>query len=57
LLNGTKQYSLESEQAQANDFEGNTISRGGTEVLLGDSLLRAAERFVCFFAFAVNLGF
>lgn len=38
------QFTLESDAAQGDSFDGNSISRGGTEVLLGDLNLKADNR-------------
>jgi hypothetical protein len=38
-----QQFSIESDIAQEDNFEG--ISKGGTEVLLGDPLLKADNRY------------
>lgn len=38
------QFTLESDIAQEDSFDGNSISRGGTEVLLGDLNLKADNR-------------
>jgi hypothetical protein len=43
------QFTLESDAAQGDSFDGNSISRGGTEVLLGgDTNLKADNRQVFF---------
>ena len=42
----SQQY-LESDIAQEDNFEGNSISIGGTEVLLGDPLLKGENRYAC----------
>ncbi|CRK92533.1 CLUMA_CG006067, isoform A [Clunio marinus] len=42
--NRTNEFTLESDTAQGDSFDGNTISRGGTEVLLGDLSLKADNR-------------
>ena len=39
-----QQFTLESDVAQGDNFDGNSISRGGTEVLLGDLNLKADNR-------------
>lgn len=38
------QFNLESDTAQGDSFDGNSISRGGTEVLLGVDNLKADNR-------------
>lgn len=44
FLSHLLQFALESDTAQGDSFDGNSISRGGTEVLLGDLNLKADNR-------------
>lgn len=52
------QYTLESDAAQGDSFDGNSISRGGTEVLLGDLNLKADNRYSdrCFQVTSISIN-